>query len=35
MPYWYIRYRAGENDGLVHTESAKWGELKGVIDADH
>ncbi len=35
MPYWYIRYKAGANDGLVHLESAKWGEFKGVIDADH
>lgn len=35
IPYWYIRYRAGVNDGLVRLESAKWGEFKGVIDADH
>jgi len=35
LPYWYIKYKAGANDGLVHTESAKWGEFKGVIDADH
>ena len=35
IPYWHIRYKAGENDGLVHLESAKWGEHKGVIDADH
>lgn len=35
MPYWYIRYRAGANDGLVHLESAKWGEFKGIVAADH
>lgn len=35
IPYWYIRYKAGANDGLVHTESAKWGEFKGIVAADH
>lgn len=35
LPYWYIRYKGGANDGLVRLESAKWGEFKGVIDADH
>lgn len=35
IPYWYLRYKAGQNDGLVHAESAKWGEFKGAIDADH
>lgn len=34
-PYWYIRYKAGANDGLVHTESAKWGEFRGIVAADH
>ncbi len=35
LPYWYIRYRAGENDGLVSVESAKWGDFRGVVAADH
>jgi triacylglycerol lipase len=35
IPYWYIRYKAGANDGLVHIESAKWGEFKGIVAADH
>src|SRR5690606_13663841 len=26
---------AGVNDGLVPTESAKWGEVLGILDADH
>ncbi len=35
IPYWYIRYKKGANDGLVDVESAKWGEFMGIIDADH
>ncbi|MBI3354078.1 MAG: hypothetical protein HY034_04225 [Nitrospirae bacterium] len=35
IPYWYIRYKAGQNDGLVHAESAKWGDFRGVVAADH
>ncbi|MBI5181367.1 MAG: hypothetical protein HZA06_00475 [Nitrospirae bacterium] len=35
IPYWYIRYKTGQNDGLVHAESAKWGDFRGMIDADH
>lgn len=35
MPYWYIRYKAGKNDGLVSVESAKWGDFRGVVAADH
>ncbi len=35
IPYWYIRYKAGQNDGLVHLESANWGEFRGLAAADH
>ncbi len=35
VPYWYIRFKTGQNDGLVHAESAKWGDFRGVVAADH
>jgi len=31
----YLKKQAGENDGMVPVSSAKWGEFRGVIDADH
>lgn len=34
-PNYIIGTREGENDGLVSIESAKWGEFKGVLPADH
>lgn len=34
IPYCMIRPLEGENDGLVSTESAKWGEFQGVFSND-
>ncbi|MFB3789164.1 MAG: lipase family alpha/beta hydrolase [bacterium] len=35
-PAWlYILKNDGENDGMVAIESAKWGEFKGILPADH
>lgn len=31
VPYLLIKPLEGENDGLVSTESAKWGEFKGIV----
>ncbi|PQJ33667.1 lipase [Salinibacter sp. 10B] len=31
----YLYEREGVNDGIVSVESAKWGEYRGTIDADH
>ena len=31
----YIKNQAGENDGMVPVTSARWGEFRGVVDADH
>lgn len=31
----YLAKQVGENDGMVSVASAKWGEFKGVLDADH
>ncbi len=31
----YLRQRAGDNDGLVPTDSQQWGELLGRVEADH
>lgn len=31
----FIKSKEGENDGVVSVTSAKWGEFRGVIDADH
>ncbi|KAJ3089257.1 hypothetical protein HK102_006813 [Quaeritorhiza haematococci] len=33
--YQIIRRAEGPNDGLVSLESAKWGELVGVVECDH
>lgn len=30
-----VQARAGENDGVVPVSSARWGEYRGVVDADH
>lgn len=30
-----ITSKAGENDGVVPVSSAKWGEFRGTLDADH
>ncbi|GEM_PF-262177 len=35
IPYQLILPLAGDNDGLVPIESAKWGEYLGTIPADH
>lgn len=35
IPYCMIRPLEGENDGLVSTESAKWGEFQGVYSNGH
>ncbi len=35
-PLNYILFgREGANDGFVSVESAKWGEFKGIVEADH
>ena len=31
----FVAKQAGENDGIVSVASARWGEFKGVLDADH
>jgi triacylglycerol lipase len=31
----YLAKQAGQNDGIVSVASARWGEFKGVLDADH
>ncbi len=31
----YLQKNFGENDGVVTVESAKWGDFKGVLEADH
>ena len=31
VPYLLIKPLEGENDGLVSTESAKWGDFKGIV----
>ena len=31
----FITKQAGDNDGIVSVDSARWGEFKGVLDADH
>lgn len=33
LPYCLIKPLEGDNDGLVSTESAKWGEFKGVFES--
>lgn len=30
-----LREQSGENDGMVITDSAKWGNFRGMIEADH
>lgn len=30
-----IKNKAGENDGVVPVSSAKWGDFRGVLEADH
>jgi triacylglycerol lipase len=34
-PHWYLARQVGDNDGIVPTESQRWGEVLGRIDADH
>jgi triacylglycerol lipase len=31
----FVAKQAGDNDGIVSVASARWGEFKGVLDADH
>ena len=31
----FVAKKAGDNDGIVSVASARWGEFKGVLDADH
>jgi len=31
----YLAKQSGENDGMVAVESAKWGEFRGILEADH
>jgi len=38
LPFWlrpYARMIPAENDGLVSVESAKWGDFRGTLHADH
>jgi triacylglycerol lipase len=35
MTFWIIQMAAGDNDGMCPVESAKWGEFKGTVPADH
>jgi triacylglycerol lipase len=35
MTHWLNQLSAGQNDGMCPVESAKWGEFKGTIPADH
>ena len=35
MTHWLNQRVAGQNDGMCPVESAKWGEFKGTIPADH
>ena len=35
LPYWILREKRGNNDGLISVNSARWGHFKGVISADH
>jgi triacylglycerol esterase/lipase EstA (alpha/beta hydrolase family) len=35
IEYQIIYDRAGANDGIVPVESAKWGDFRGVVPADH
>ncbi|QSQ25938.1 hypothetical protein JY651_13825 [Pyxidicoccus parkwayensis] len=33
--YLYLSHRVGPNDGVVPADSQKWGEVFGVVEADH
>lgn len=35
LPYWILKKRNGNNDGLVTVDSARWGHYRGMIPADH
>ena len=35
VTYELLKSKAGDNDAIVPTDSAKWGDFQGVIDADH
>ncbi|MCX7957516.1 MAG: triacylglycerol lipase [Deltaproteobacteria bacterium] len=35
LTYEILRSKTGDNDGIVPTESAKWGKFLGVLPADH
>lgn len=35
IPYWILKHRTGNNDGLVTVDSARWGHYRGMIPADH
>jgi triacylglycerol lipase len=35
IPYIFLKFAEGENDGLVSIDSAKWGEFKGVFKTNH
>jgi triacylglycerol lipase len=30
-----LKLRSGANDGMVPVTSTKWGQFRGVLDADH
>ncbi|RLA64320.1 MAG: hypothetical protein DRQ88_03760 [Epsilonproteobacteria bacterium] len=35
IPFKILTKHSGENDGMVSIESAKWGNFRGIIEADH
>lgn len=35
MSWAALKAKSGDNDGMVPVESAKWGNFRGVLDADH
>ena len=35
IPHGFLLLAAGDNDGLVPVESAKWGDYQGTVPADH
>jgi triacylglycerol lipase len=35
IPYLIVKLTEGDNDGLVSTDSAKWGEFRGILENKH
>ncbi len=35
MSWTALKLKSGDNDGMVPVESSKWGNFRGVLDADH